>query len=194
MFSKTLPGIFSLVILCIGLGASTSAVSGDDRRFNAPAIPDGAWLLDIEFPAVPGAPPPPPAFKETLTFHTFGTVTEINTLLNENSYNPALGQGCGFTGPGGSLELNCNGSIGTGSWRRTGGRTLSFVVIKFLFDGETNAHVGYLRVSSEKIRFSRNRIEQDSGDSLTEVLIGTDIDTAIAIPLGGADATGTRIR
>lgn len=186
--------ILCAILLAAGLTATTTAASGDSPRYGAPAIPDGAWLLDVEFPAVPGAPPPPPAFKETLTFHTFGTVTEINTLLNENSYNPALGQGCGFTGPGGALELNCNGSIGTGTWRRTGGRTLSFVVIKFLFDGETNAHVGYLRVSSDVVRFGRNGIRQRAEDSLTEVLIGTDLDTAIAIPFGGANASGKRIR
>lgn len=181
-------------LVCVALGATVASASGKPPRAEAPAIPDGAWLLEVEFPAVPGAPPPPPAFRETLTFHTFGTVTEINTLLNENSYNPALGQGCGFTGPGGALELNCNGSIGTGVWHRTGGRTLSFVVIKFLFDGETNAHVGYLRVSSDRIVFDRDTVEQQSADSLTEVLIGTDLDTAIAIPFGGADATGVRIR
>lgn len=158
------------------------------------AVPSGAWLLTVEFPAIPGAPPPPPAFKETLTFHALGTASESNTLLNENSYNPALGMGCGFTGPGGSLELNCNGSEGTGSWRRTGVRTISFVIVKFVYDGITNEHVGYLRVSSDRAVISGSQLVQESEFTLTEFLVGTDLDTAIAIPLGGADSVGSRIK
>ena len=158
------------------------------------AIPSGAWLLTVEFPTVPGAPPPPPAFKETLTLHPLGTASESNTLLNENSYNPALGMGCGFTGPGGSLELNCNGSEGTGSWRRTGRQTISFVIVKFAYNGITNEHVGYLRVSSERAVISGDELIQESEFTLTEFLVGTDLDTAIAIPLGGADSVGYRIQ
>lgn len=157
-------------------------------------IPSGAWLLTVEFPTVPGAPPPPPAFKETLTLHPLGTASESNTLLNENSYNPALGMGCGFTGPGGSLELNCNGSEGTGSWRRTGRQTISFVIVKFAYNGITNEHVGYLRVSSERAVISGDELIQESEFTLTEFLVGTDLDTAIAIPLGGADSVGYRIQ
>lgn len=180
-------------LLVVLLGLSTAfAASASDRNYVF-AGPSGAWLLDVEFPVVPGAPPPPPAFRETLTFHVLGTVSESNTLLNENSYNPALGQGCGFTGPGGSLELNCNGSNGTGSWRRIAHDKLSFVVLKFVYDGATNAHIGYLRVSG-RLSFSNKQIRQESGDSLTAFLIGTDLDTAIPIPLGGADAIGQRIR
>lgn len=175
------------------LPAIASADSDElHRGFYYPG-PIGAWVLEVEFPAVDGAPPPPPPFRETLTFHALGTLSESNTLLNENSYNPALGQGCGFTGPGGSLELNCNGSEGTGSWRRTDRNTLSFIAVKFVFDGLTNTHVGFLRVRGT-LKFRGNRIAQDSSDSLTEILIGTDYDTAIAIPLGGANATGVRIR
>ena len=180
-----------LLAVLLGLGVALAANASDqDYVYAGPA---GAWLLHVEFPAAPDGPPPPPAFKETLTFHVLGTVSESNTLLNENSYNPALGQGCGFTGPGGSLELNCNGSNGTGNWRRTGYNSLSFVVLKFVYDGATNAHVGYLRVSG-KLSHVDGEIRQQSGNSLTEILIGTDPDTAIAIPLGGADAVGKRIR
>ena len=179
-----------LLLAVLGIGVSFVASAGDrEYVFGGPT---GAWLLDVEFPAVPDMPPPPPPFKETLTFHVLGTVTESNTLLHENSYNPARGEGCGFTGPKRELELNCNGSNGTGSWRRTGRRTLSFVVLKFVYDGATNAHVGFLRVSGN-LTFSGNEIRQASGDSLTEILIGTDPDSAIPIPLGGADAFGKRI-
>lgn len=180
-----------LLLMLLGLGVPFAASAGDRNYIFAG--PTGAWLLDVAFPPAPGGPPPPSPFKETLTFHVLGTVSESNTLLNENSYNPALGQGCGFTGLNGSLELNCNGSDGTGSWRRTGRHTLSFVVLKFVYDGMTNEHVGYLRVSGN-LSFSSNEIRQDSDDSLTEILIGTDPDTAIAIELGGADAFGKRIR
>lgn len=170
----------------------------DDRSYERDghwrfSTPIGAWILDVEFPPVDGAPPPPPAFRETLTFHVLGTASESNTLLKENSYNPALGQGCGFTGPGGALELNCNGGEGTGSWRRTGRNTLDYVVVKLVYDGVSNAHVGFLRVRGS-LRFRGNRIGQDASDGMTEFLVGTDYETAIAIPLGGADASGVRIR
>ena len=184
---------FAITSLLLSMIASGSAAAGGvntDRYLFAGPV--GAWVLAVEFPVVDGAPPPPPAFTETLTFHALGTVSESNTLLNENSYNPAFGQGCGFNAVGG-LELNCNGSEGTGSWRRTGRDTVTFVVVKLVFDGETNAHVGYLRVSGE-LTFDRNSISQKSSDSLTEILIGTNIETAIAIPLGGADASGSRVR
>lgn len=185
--------ILTLAMLLFGLSAlaaDPTINSDSQRRFVSPI---GAWILDVEFPPVDGAPPPPPAFRETLTFHAFGTVSESNTLLNENSYNPAFGQGCGFTGPAGSLELNCNGSEGTGSWRRTGRNSLDFVVVKLVYDGETNAQVGFLRVRGT-LKFRGDRIEQNASDGLTEILIGTDYETAIAIPLGGANAAGVRIR
>jgi len=187
--------IFAPVFLLIfGLGTAASAISDDSgKRDYLFAGPTGTWLLNVEFPSLPGAPPPPPPFTEILTFHALGTLSESNTLLNENSYNPRLGQGCGFSA-GGMPELNCNGSDGTGIWRRTGRNTLSFVVVKLVYDGETNAHVGYLRVRSDNVRFRHNKLVQVASDSLTEFLVGTDIDTAIPIPFGGADSKGMRIR
>lgn len=180
------------MLILLSLAGSGAAIAGaqQSNRYLF-AGPVGAWVLTVEFPVVDGAPPPPPAFTETLTFHALGTVSESNTLLNENSYNPAFGQGCGFNAVGG-LELNCNGGEGTGTWRRTGRNVLTFVVVKFVYDGETNAHVGYLRVSG-KLRFDQDSIRQASADSLTEILIGTDLESAVAIPLGGADAYGLRI-
>lgn len=184
----------TMALLLFSLHALASEdPAGLDRVYGF-AVPSGAWLLTVEFPTVPGQPPPPPAFKETLTLHPLGTASESNTLLNENSYNPALGMGCGFTGPGGSLELNCNGSDGTGNWRRTGRTTISFVIVKFVYDGVTNQHVGYLRVRSDRAVIDGNRLKQDSEFTLTEFLVGTDLDTAIAIPLGGADSVGHRIQ
>ena len=178
--------IFAAALLgALGLWVNASAEDRNVRHYLF-AGPSGAWLLDVEFPPVPGAPPP---FVETLTFHALGTVTESNTLLNANSYNPALGQGCQLV----PFELNCNGSDGTGSWRRTGRDTLSFVVIKFVYDGDNN-HVGFLRVTGSKLTFRGDTIVQESGDSLTEILFGTDLETAVAIPLGGANARGVRIR
>lgn len=186
--------VIMMTVLLFSLNSfADDSTARHDRNYGF-VVPSGAWLLTVEFPVIPGAPPPPPAFKETLTLHALGTASESNTLLNENSYNPALGMGCGFTGPGGSLELNCNGSEGTGSWRRTGRRTISFVIVKFAYDGITNEHVGYLRVSSERAVISGNQLIQDSQFTLTEFLVGTDLDTAIAIPLGGADSVGYRIQ
>lgn len=186
--------VITIAILLFSLNSLAADESAKFDRAYGFVLPSGAWLLTVEFPLVPGAPPPPPAFKETLTLHPLGTASESNTLLNENSYNPALGMGCGFTGPGGSLELNCNGSEGTGSWRRTGRKTISFVIVKFIYDGVTNAHVGYLRVSSDRAIINGNELIQKRDFTLTEFLVGTDIDTAIAIPLGGADSVGYRIQ
>lgn len=184
----------SLALLSLSLGCLAATSSAEPDRGYGFAMPAGAWLLTVEFPAVPGAPPPPPAFRETLTLHPLGTASESNTLLNENSYNPALGMGCGFTGPGGSLELNCNGSEGTGTWRRTGRNTISFVIVKFVYDGLTNEHVGYLRVRSDRAVIRGDALIQQSGFTLTEFLVGPDLATAVAVPLGGADSTGYRIR
>lgn len=178
-------------ILGMGLVFTASASGTGDRNYFF-AGPTGAWVLTVEFPSSPGAPPPPPPFLETLTFHALGTVSETNTLLNSNSYNPAAGQGCRFVPPM-TLELNCSGSDGFGSWRRTGRNTLSFVVVKYVYDGD-NRHVGFLRVSGSKLRFTGDTIVQESADSLTEILFGTDLETAVAIPLGGANARGVRIR
>ncbi|MEM7282583.1 MAG: hypothetical protein AAF438_13250 [Pseudomonadota bacterium] len=190
---KRLRCLFLLVFLATfnpALASDTSS-GGDEHYFFAG--PGGAWVVDVEFPFVDGAPPPPPPFKEILTFHALGTVSETNTLLNESSYVPGLGQGCGFTGPGGLLELNCNGGDGYGTWRRTGRNTLSFVFVKLVFDGQNN-HVGYLRVTANRMKFHGNRLEQSARHGLTEFLVGTDIAAAVAIPLGGADSSGTRIR
>lgn len=185
--------VIMMTVLLFSLHSYAGDDAARDDRHHGFVLPSGAWLLTVEFPSIPGAPPPPPAFKETLTFHALGTASESNTLLNENSYNPTLGMGCGFTGPGGSLELNCNGSEGTGSWRRTGGKTISFVIVKFVYDGITNEHVGYLRVSSERAVIRGKQLIQENEFTLTEFLVGTDLDTAIAIPLGGADSVGYRI-
>lgn len=180
-----------VALLVCGAPWVTYADSMDKQLFFGGA--SGTWVVDVEFPVVDGAPPPPPPFKEILTFHALGTVSETNSLLNENSYVPGLGLGCGFTGPGGSVELNCNGSDGYGSWRRTGRNTLSFVLIKLVFDGQNN-HVGFLRVTAERMRFKGRRLTQKAENGLTEFLIGTDIETAIAVPLGGANSEGVRVR
>lgn len=195
MMNKTRHILWFAVFLLFGPGAILNSSAGEtDSEHFFFAGPTGVWLLNVEFPAVPGAPEPPPPFKETLTIHALGTVSESNTLLNENSYDPASGAGCGFTGFQGAPELNCNGSDGTGFWRRTGRNTFAFVFIKLVFDGATNEHVGYLRVRGDRVRFRKNKLKQVSEFSLTEFLIGTDFDTAVPIPLGGAKSTGQRIR
>lgn len=185
--------VITMAILLFSLTSLAADEPAKHDRNYGFVVPSGAWLLSVEFPSVPGAPPPSPAFKETLTQQPLGTVSESNTLLNENSYNPALGMGCGFTGPGGSLELNCNGSDRTGSWHRTGRRTISLVIVKFAYDSVTNEHVGYLRVSSERATIRGDRSIQENEFTLTEFLVGTDVDTAVPIPLGGADSIGYRI-
>ncbi|MEO0344609.1 MAG: hypothetical protein AAF229_00005, partial [Pseudomonadota bacterium] len=70
---------------------------------------------------------------------------------------------------------------------------IAFTIIKFVYDGATNAHVGYLRVSSSKVTFGRDGIAQSAKDSVTEFLVGKDLESAVAIPFGGAKARGIRL-
>jgi hypothetical protein len=44
--------------------------------------PVGTWLITVTFPDNPAGPPAPPPFKEFLTLHHNGTLTETNTTLH----------------------------------------------------------------------------------------------------------------
>ncbi len=133
----------------------------------------GTWLIDVVFPPETGVP----GFKEIITFHPGGTLSESNTTLHANSANPFF---------------NFNGSDGHGTWRYKRNRRVSFKLVKLVFDGVTNEHIGYLRVTST-VSIDNGMLIQDAADSLTELILGPDIETGIVQPFGGADAVGRRI-
>ncbi|MEL7538031.1 MAG: hypothetical protein AAFZ58_15200 [Pseudomonadota bacterium] len=162
-------------ILVLGFVSASDANASWWRGW---ADPVGTWNITVSFPAVPGAPPP---FKELIAFHRGGTVSETNSSLHANSANPAVPQ------------FNFTGSDGYGTWSRINRNTFYFSFVKIVFDGTTNQQAGYLRVSS-RFRIENGKFIQDAADSLTELLIGPDLDAPLqVVPFGGADAEGTRI-
>lgn len=137
------------------------------------ANPLGTWLVEVQFPPEVGVPP----FQELLTFHLGGTVSETNASLHANSANPFF---------------NFNGSDGYGQWRRLSRNRFQFSVLKLVFDGDSNTHIGYLRVSSVA-QIIGGEFIQDAADSETTLIIGIDPATNEVTSFGGADAIGTRI-
>ena len=155
-------------------GIEKSSNGADAAKLWAPGRRvTGTWLFDVVFPPETGVP----GFKEIITFHTGGTLSESNTTLHANSANPFF---------------NFNGSDGHGTWRYKRDRRVSFKLVKLVFDGVTNEHIGYLRVTST-VSMANGMLIQDAADSLTELILGPDIETGIVQPFGGADAVGRRI-
>lgn len=145
---------------------------------------EGTWLVNVRFPEETGVPP----FTELLVFHKGGTLSETNTTLHANSA---------------AVPLNFNGSDGYGAWRnRRGGhgrhdddeggngRMVEFTLLKLVFDGTMNQHVGFLRVDGVAL-IAGDRIE--SVDSNTELILGPDPDDGDVIGFGSADFEGRRI-
>ena len=137
----------------------------------APSLssPEGTFILTV---TAKGAPP----FQEIITLHKGGTISETNTTLHPNSANEFF---------------PFNGSDGYGAWKRGPGGTVILKVVKMVFDGDTNQHVGYLVVDG---------IALIVGDTFTNlesdvnILIGPDLFNPFnVIPLGSTDAVGTRI-
>ena len=137
----------------------------------APAFgsPEGTFILTV---TATGTPP----FQEMLTLHKGGTISETNTTLHPNSANEFF---------------PFNGSDGYGAWKRGPAGTVILKVVKMVFDGDTNQHVGYLVVDG---------IALIVGDTFTNlesdvnILIGPDLFNPFnVIPLGSTDAVGTRI-
>ena len=129
----------------------------------------GTYILTV---TATGQPP----FQELLTLHKGGTVSETNTTLHPNSANPFF---------------PVNGSDGYGAWERGTENTVVIKFVKMVFDGVTNAHIGYLVVEATA------RIEGDEFTNLesdVNILIGPDLFNPFnVIPLGPTDAVGRRI-
>lgn len=182
----------------------TAAVAGSA----APAYADGrngvdpvgTWLMEVVFPG--GNPPP---FREFVTLHRDGTLSESNGALHGSSAN---------------YFLNYNGSDGYGNWRRHPGGRIAWTFHKMVFCGPAFAppfpgapeglslgctpqnvgqHIGYLRVRTVG-QVLGNTFSSQSADSQVDLLIDLNpadgVDPAapdVVIPFGGSDATGRRL-
>jgi len=63
-------------------GLASAAVASPPAQSNA-NNPEGSWLLTVSFPAQ--GTNPPLSFKEIVTLHAGGTLTETNSTLNAAS-------------------------------------------------------------------------------------------------------------
>jgi hypothetical protein len=164
--------------------------------------PVGTWLITVTFPDNPAGPPAPPPFKEFLTLHHNGTLTETNTTLHAHPV------------PGSPLAITA--SEGFGAWERAPGGLVHFTFLKPVFcgpefDGDTffvlgtvlqapppydcsvpNLHLGYLRVRAQA---TFRGDSYSGGESWTELRIGPDPDAPLRVlPFGAAASEGKRIR
>ena len=177
---------FLAALLCGALLMATAPAAAEGNKANNPV---GTWLVEVSFPpGPPEAPPAPPPFREFLTFHHNGTLTETNGALH------------GSPAPG---PLNLTGSDGFGSWERIPGGKIRFSFLKMVFCGPAAAgpwppgcgiegqHLGYLRVRAEA---TLRGDTYSGGESFTDLLIGPDPGAPVFyIPFGPASSEGKRI-
>ena len=164
MFNKQF--LFVVVLLSAGTGVLAFTAGDPTDTSNNPV---GTFILTVT-----SATAPP--FKELLTLHAGGTISETNTTLHPNSANPFF---------------DFNGSEGYGTWERGPRKTVILKIVKMVFDGATNEHVGYLVVEATAL------IDGDEFTNLesdVNILLGPDLfDPFSTIPLGSTDAVGRRI-
>ena len=164
MFNKQF--LFVVILLSVGVGLLAFTPGQPTMSSNNP---EGTFILTV---TASGAP----VFKELITLHRGGTISETNTTLHPNSANPFF---------------PFNGSDGYGAWERGPGQTVVIKVVKMVFDGETNEHIGYLVVEATAL------IRDDEFTNLesdVNILIGPDLFNPFdVIPLGPTDAVGRRI-
>jgi hypothetical protein len=155
--------------------------------------PEGTWLLDVNFPEQLGNPPL--NFKEIVTLHAGGTVTETNSTLNAAS---------GVLGFPTSFGLV--GSDGQGTWRRTPHGQIEVVFHKMVFCGTATLgvcttqptpklpgeHVGYLVVRLTAT-IKGDALDVPLGGS-TKLVFGPTPDSPVFRPFGEAMASGYRLR
>ncbi len=161
--------------------------------------PVGTWLLDVTF--LSGNPP---TFKEMITLHANGTVTETNTTLNGAS---------GFLP---QPVFNLVGSDGQGAWRRLPGGRIGLSVTKLVFCGPApsliplpppappleicggssgalpGTHIGYLRVTWQAT-VSGGQLKVAPSDSRTELILDPENPRGPGIDFGPASASGKRL-
>jgi len=161
--------LVSLVLISI-LGAGVYTLIAGEAAATSPSSrkSEGTFIITVTAGES--------TFQELLTLHEGGTISETNTTIHANSA---------------SEFFPFNGSDGYGAWERGFGGTVVLKFVKLLFDGETNAHVGYLVVDATAI------IDGDDFTNLesdVNILIGPDLfDPLEIIPLGPTEAVGKRI-
>jgi hypothetical protein len=170
-------------IAALGLVMTTSQPAVAQAQSASHPNPVGTWLLDVTF--LSGNPPP---FKEMITLHSGGTVTETNATLNAAS---------GLLPP----PFNLVGSDGQGVWERLPGGLIGVSVTKLVFcgpasvafcvDGQEGQQLGYLRLRL-KATVAGNSLTVAASDSSTELVLGPD-PTAPGINFGPASVTGFRL-
>jgi hypothetical protein len=170
-------------VASLGLLMMTAQPSVAQGQSASNPNPVGSWLLEVTF--LSGNPPP---FKEMITLHAGGTVTETNATLNAAS---------GFLPP----PLNLVGSDGQGSWQRLPGGMVGISVTKLAFCGPLavgfcagalpGQQLGYLRLQL-KAKVSGNNLAVAADDSKTELVLGLD-PTVPGLDFGPASATGFRL-
>jgi hypothetical protein len=170
-------------IVVLGLMMTTSQPAAAQGQSASHPNPVGTWLLEVTF--LSGNPPP---FKEMITLHSGGTVSETNATLNAAS---------------GSLPppFNLIGSDGQGAWKRLPGGMIGVSLTKLVFcgpasvafcaPGQAGQQLGYLRLTL-KANVDGNSLSVAADGSSTELVLGPD-PTAPGIDFGPASATGFRL-
>lgn len=179
-------------ITTFGLVMSAPGAASAQGNSSAAPAPAGAWLTTVTFQPNPSGPVPPP-FKEILTLHAGGTVSETNTTLSAAS---------GLLPP----PFNLVGSEGYGTWQHARSGKIALTVTKLVFCGEASLfcsqfgktpgeQFGYLQVRmTASISGDTLTVNPDPAESSTTLFVGDDLDSPMAvIPFGAAAAEGTRL-
>jgi hypothetical protein len=185
--SKIVRFSFSSLVACLASVAIASPPAESNANY-----PEGSWLLDVSFPAQLGNPPL--RFREIVTIHAGGTLTETNSALNAASGVLGFPNGFGLIG-----------SDGQGTWRRTQHGQIETVFRKMVFCGTATAglcnqfsksagqHLGYLVVRLTA-NVKGDVLDSPLGGSDTNLVIGETPDSPVVVPFGMAAATGVRLR
>lgn len=170
--------------VALGMAATAPLTASAGGQSASNPAPVGTWLLTVSFAS--GNPPP---FKEILTLHAGGTVTETNSALN------------GASGWLAAPALNLVGSDGQGTWQRLPEGKIGVSFSKMAFcgpapnpfcgPGQEGQQLGYLVVSF-KARISGDSLTVDPADSSTVLILGPE-PTGPVIPFGSAASTGIRL-
>jgi hypothetical protein len=170
-------------VVALGLMMTALQPAAAQGQSGSNPNPVGTWLLEVTF--LSGNPPP---FKEMITLHSGGTVSETNATLNAAS---------GLLPP----PFNLIGSDGQGAWERLPGGMIGVSLTKLVFcgpaslafcgPGQQGQQLGYLRLTL-KLKVAGNSVTVAADGSRTELVLGLD-PTAPGVDFGPASATGFRL-
>jgi hypothetical protein len=135
--------------------------------------PRGAWNLTLTIEPPEG---PPVTGISHMTFNAGGTLAETSGVTHYSSATP---------------ENPFNASEGRGEWRRIHSHVFGYTFLKLLYDID-GVHVGYVKVSGTLTIDPANR-DRFTGENFSQLLFGTDLDTALVTPFGPGTYEGERI-